>query len=171
MKDDRRKNDVVMAFYPNARGFAYVVFEGPRCPIDWRIAEIPRRYKVRRSTKRLACLLDQYRPDVLVMRKMPQDALGDNGLDFGPLAAVSRRTGIRVVQVSRTQVKEAFAGIGMPTRYAIATAIVHHIPIFAPLLPPPRKIWNGEDRRMGLFDAASLALTFFGDFSGWEAGA
>jgi hypothetical protein len=169
MKDDRKKDHVVMAFYPNARGFAYVVFEGPHCPIDWRIAEIPRRYKVRRSTSRLACLMDQYRPDVLVMRKMPEHTPSDNQLDFGAVAAVSRRTGIRVVQVSRSQVKEAFAGIGTPTRYAIATAIAHNIPIFAPLLPPPRKIWNGEDRRMGLFDAAALALTFFGDFSGWEA--
>jgi hypothetical protein len=166
------KNDlVVMSFYPNARGFAYVVFEGPRCPIDWRIVEIPRRYKVQRSISRLTRLVDQYRPDALVLRKMPEHAPGANALDFGAVAAMSRRTGIRVVQVSRTQIKEAFEGIVMPTRYAAATAIAHHIPIFAPLLPPPRKIWNGEDRRMGLFDAASLALTFFGDFSGWEAAA
>jgi hypothetical protein len=102
---------------------------------------------------------------------MPEHAPGDSGLDFGTLAAVSRHTGIRVEQISRTQIKGAFAIVGMPTRYAIATAIARHIPIFAPFLPPPRKIWNGEDRRMGLFDAAALALTFFGDFSGWEAAA
>jgi hypothetical protein len=28
-------------------------------------------------------------------------------------------------------------------------------------LPPPRKLWKSEDARMGIFDAAALALTFF----------
>ena len=30
--------------------------------------------------------------------------------------------------------------------------------------PPPRKPWMSEDRRMGLFDAAALALVFFQSF-------
>ena len=40
-----------------------------------------------------------------------------------------------------------------------------------PYLPPIRKIWKSEDSRMGLFDAAALALTFFHqrrDPKGWE---
>ena len=36
-----------------------------------------------------------------------------------------------------------------------------HIPAFEAFLPEPRKWWNSEDPRMGLFDAAALALTFF----------
>jgi hypothetical protein len=28
-------------------------------------------------------------------------------------------------------------------------------------MPPVRKIWMSEDRRMGIFDAVSLAVTFF----------
>jgi hypothetical protein len=28
-------------------------------------------------------------------------------------------------------------------------------------LPPIRKIWMSEDRRMSIFDAVSLAVTFF----------
>jgi|SRR5690348_15036174 hypothetical protein len=49
------------------------------------------------------------------------------------------------------------------TTYCIARAqfIASHIPVFQPLLPPPRKIWNSEDARMSIFDAAALALTFF----------
>jgi hypothetical protein len=47
------------------------------------------------------------------------------------------------------------------TRYARAQFIASHIPVFRPLLPPPRKIWNSEDARMSIFDAAALVLTFF----------
>ena len=44
---------------------------------------------------------------------------------------------------------------------AIAETIAKRIPMFASYVPPIRKIWNGEDRRMGLFDAAALALAFY----------
>ena len=43
---------------------------------------------------------------------------------------------------------------------AIAEAIVKHVPAFARYLPPVRKPWMSEDKKMGLFDAAALALTF-----------
>jgi hypothetical protein len=36
-----------------------------------------------------------------------------------------------------------------------------HREIFEGLLLPPRKWWMDENPRMGLFDAAALALTFF----------
>jgi hypothetical protein len=38
--------------------------------------------------------------------------------------------------------------------------IAKHIP-FEQHVPPPRKPWKSEDARMGLFDAAALALVFF----------
>jgi hypothetical protein len=40
--------------------------------------------------------------------------------------------------------------------------------MFAPYAPPIRKIWNGEDRRMGLFDAIALALAFYKNASAEE---
>jgi hypothetical protein len=50
--------------------------------------------------------------------------------------------------------------LGLSTRYAIAKSVAKQIPIFAPLMPPARKIWNGENRRMGLFDTTALAPAF-----------
>jgi len=46
-------------------------------------------------------------------------------------------------------------------RRSLALVIAQHIPAFERYLPPPRKPWMSEDARMGLFDAAALALTFF----------
>ena len=71
----------------------------------------------------------------------------------------SRR--IVIAAVSRDQIREVFAHLGSPTRYAIVQAVAKRIPVLDPYVPPVRKIWYGEDRRMGLFDAAAMALTFY----------
>ena len=157
-----RQYELVVAFYPHARGFAYVVFDGPLSPVDWGMSDLPAKVKARRCLRRLSLLLDQYQPDALLIRgvssahrKRPMAAL---------LAAVeeeARDRGLFTAVVSRKQIREAFAYLGSPTRRAIVEAIAKHIPMFASYAPPIRKIWNGEDRRMGLFDAVALALAFF----------
>ena len=58
-----------VGLYPNARGFAYVIFEGPLSPVDWGISEILHREgRLKTCMKRLAALFDRYCPDVLVLR-------------------------------------------------------------------------------------------------------
>jgi hypothetical protein len=49
----------------------------------------------------------------------------------------------------------------LATRQAIAEVIAKHIPAFEQYVPPVRKPWIGENFRMGIFDAAGLALTYF----------
>jgi hypothetical protein len=61
----------------------------------------------------------------------------------------------------RAQVRACFAEFGLATKQSIAEIIGKRIPAFERLVPPPRKIWMSEHARMGLFDAAALALTFF----------
>jgi hypothetical protein len=39
--------------------------------------------------------------------------------------------------------------------------IAKRMPAFEPFQPAPRKPWQSEDARMGIFDAAALALTFY----------
>ena len=47
------------------------------------------------------------------------------------------------------------------SRYMIVEAIARNIPAFEQYVPLRRKIWQSEDRRMGLFDAAAMVLTFY----------
>jgi hypothetical protein len=155
-----KRDDLVMAFYPNARGFAYVIFEGPFYPVDWGMSDVlHKKGKVTACVRRLSALIDRYRPDCLVLRN-------GHGVTSSAATAVKAaeelagRKGIPTHRLSRKDIQRAFAHLGSPTRYAIAEAIAKQIPMFAPLMPPPRKIWNGEDRRMALFDAAALATTF-----------
>lgn len=160
MKAER--DDLILAFYPNARGFAYVIFEGPRSPVDWGIADVPRRKgRVDTYVRRLSTLIDRYRPEVLVLREARGIGLTpDMQASYQAARALGRSRGLRTCAQSRSKIRQAFAHLKLPTRYAIAEGIVRDIPMFTPLMPPPRKIWNGEDRRMGLFDAASLALSY-----------
>jgi hypothetical protein len=161
MKAER--DDLVLAFYPHARGFSYVVFEGPLSLIDWGMSDIPAKRKTSRCLRRLSVLLDEYRPDAVVIRQLGKGRLATLSEALTELVE-SRR--IVIAAVSRDRIREAFAYLGSPTRYAIVRAIAMRIGVLARYVPPVRKIWNGEDRRMGLFDAAAMALTFFQ--SNWQ---
>jgi hypothetical protein len=156
------RETLVMAFYPNARGFAHVVFEGPLFPVDWGISDVRRRgRRLDTYVRRLSVLIDRYHPDVLVLRgRSKERELPATQTAIDTIVTLAEGKGVQTYTVSRKEIQRAFAHLGSPTRYAIAGSIAKHIPIFAPLMPPARKIWNGEDRRMGLFDAAALAFTF-----------
>jgi hypothetical protein len=68
---------------------------------------------------------------------------------------------IPVKQFSRIDIKTAFANRNASTKYEIAQAVSRELSDLAPWLPAPKKIWMSEDRWLGMFDAASLALTFY----------
>jgi hypothetical protein len=157
---------LVLAIYPTNRGFAFVLFEGPLSPIDWGIARRDGHDKNCRCLKLIAALFLRYVPDVLILqdtspggtRRSPRIA----SLNVA-ISELAERPSIPVHAYSRTRVRLAFSHLGSPTKYAIAEAIAKHIPAFERHLPPPRKRWMAEDSRMGIFDAAALALTFFHD--------
>jgi hypothetical protein len=154
--------DLILGFYPHARGFAYIVFESPVSPVDWGMSDVSVKEKAGRCLRRLSLLLDQYQPDALLIRKV-SDRRAMRGI-AKLLAAIEKEAGSRgilTVPISRKQIREAFAYLRSPTRYAIVEAIAKQIPMLAPYAPPTRKIWNGEDRRMALFDATALALAFY----------
>ena len=161
--------DLVMAIFPNTRGFSYAVFEGA-LPVDWGMSDVPGVGRNETCIRRIVALIDRYKPDVLLLRDAAE-ARGQRVADLIKATAdLPIAPGAICIQVSRAQVKEAFRYLTRPTRYAIARAIAELIPFFEPLVPPVRKIWNSEDRRMGLFDALALALTYlddgFGAFTG-----
>jgi hypothetical protein len=153
--------ELVLAFYPNARGFAYVILEGSCSPVDWGMSDLPRIGKTQRCLRRLCLLLDRYKPDTLVLRRMsPGTHIGQSATIVQGMIDAAKKRNIPTTWISRKQIQEAFGQLSSPTRQVIAERLARDIPMFAPLLPPARKIWNGEDRRMGLFDAIALAITF-----------
>lgn len=162
--NSRRRHDLVLAIYPNARGFAFVLFEGPLSPVDWGIIEVRRKSKNAGCVRRIRAIFGRYTPDVLVLQDMSESGthranrvrrLNRAIEEF----AVARH--VPVVAYSRAQVRECFAESELATKQSIAELIAKRITAFERFLPPPRRIWMSEHARMGLFDAAALALTFF----------
>ena len=156
--------ELLLAVYPFARGFAFAYFEGPLSPVDWGVKEIHGKDKNARALEALRGLVDLLQPDALVL----QDCTGPQARRaerikrlhklIGHFAAVQS---IDVHAYSRAQVRDCFSKVGARTRFEIAQAIASQVHAFGHRLPPVRKIWQSEDPRMSLFDAAALAMTHY----------
>lgn len=155
------RRELVMAVFPNTRGFGYAVFEG-LLPVDWGVSDVQGKNRNYTCIRRITALIAKYNPDVLLLRD-PTEARGRVATLIEAIATLPRHPGAACLAVSRPQVREAFSYLAQPTRQRIAHAIADRIPFLEPLVPAPRKIWNSENRRMGLFDAVALALTYLND--------
>jgi len=155
------ERDLVMGFHPTARGFGWVVFEGPFRPIDWGLVSA-RKDKNATCLKRLDALLHRFAPEVLVLEAYDRES-SRRARRIARLGASVRRAadarGVETAVYHRAEVREAFAETGAKTRREIAEAVARHLEMFRHRLPPPRRPWDSEDAREALFAAAALILT------------
>jgi Holliday junction resolvasome RuvABC endonuclease subunit len=163
MKSNCINQPRVLAIAPCVQGIGFVVFNGPRLPIDWGI-KWTRDDKNAKGIEKVAELIDCYQPDIVVS----EDYRGEGSRRakrieelLDAIAALVRQRGIRTASYSRDSVRQLFSTDGAATKYRIAKAIAGEIPELAPRLPGERKIWLPEHANMSIFDAASLALTYF----------
>jgi hypothetical protein len=162
MKNRRDRSRLVLAVHPTTRGFGFVVFED-RQTIDWGVKCVCGD-KNRKALAKIDELMTWYRPDVIVL----EDALGPTSRRAERIRQLHRDVvgladtrKVPVMQFARSDIRAAFASRKATTRYEIAEAVSRELSDLAPWLPPPKKIWMSEDRRLSIFDAASLGLTFF----------
>jgi hypothetical protein len=162
--NSRKRHELVLAIYPNSRGFAFVLFEGPISPVDWGIVVVGGRNKNRRCLVRIRSIFVRYAPDILVIQDMSESGthrahrLRRLNRMIEDLADARQ---IPLYAYSRAQVRSCFTQLGFVTKQGIAEAIAKQISAFERYVPPVRKPWMSEHVRMGLFDAAALAWTFF----------
>jgi len=132
--------------------------------VDWSVCEARGSGKIERGLKRVTAIFDRYFPDVVVIQDTSSKGtrrvwhvskLNEN------IAKLAENRGIALYAYSRLDVNRAFRGSGFANKQVMAELIAKHIPAFERYVPPPRKPWMSEDARMGLFDAAALALVFF----------
>ena len=156
--------ELVLAVVPNTRGVAFVYFEGPLSPIDWGMKEVRGPDKNGKGLAAIRGLVEQLQPDVLVLedygaarvRQTKRTARLQN-----LIASYAAAQAIEVARYARADIRATFAPSGAATRYQIAELIAGQVHAFSFRLPPVRKLWMSEDRRMALFDAAALAFTHF----------
>jgi hypothetical protein len=155
------KPELVLSIFPSASGFGYAVFEGPQSLVDWGVKSVHSSQKNLESLQKARDLLNFYDPDTVVL----EDYEGHGSRRakrirtlINSMAAYAQREGISTTSFSRSELRACF---GLGSKRQIAEAIAREFPELEPRLPPVRKIWMSEDRRMSMFDAVSLAVTFF----------
>jgi hypothetical protein len=155
---------LVLAVHPFTRGIAFTLFESPLSPVDWGVKDIRGKQKNALAFEATKQLIERLQPDVLVL----QDLSGPNVHRAKRIRRLQRLIAshaegqsIEVHRYRRKEIQECFKASGAVTRYEIAQAIASQVHAFGHQLPPKRQIWNAEDVRMSLFDAASLVMTFY----------
>jgi hypothetical protein len=74
---------------------------------------------------------------------------------------LARTHKLKVKLFPQSEVHRVFFPEGGATKYKIAKLLAERVPEeFAAILPPKRRAWNSEDRRMDIFDALALTVTF-----------
>ena len=154
------KHQVVVAIYPTSRGMGYCVFDTPRTLLDWGRSQ----YLLCPTTatlNKLGVLIDLYQPEVIVLEDTSADTSRRRDRIKKRITkiteyALSKQVPVR--HISPGEMKQAFPVANKDVR---AKDIVQVLPELESYLPPKRRAWDSIHPRMQIFDAVSLALTFF----------
>lgn len=154
---------LVLGVHPTSRGFGWVTFENPFTVFEHGVCA-PRGDKNHGCIRKFEKLLAHLRPEVLVMEAF--DAESSNRSDrirtlCLRFVAIAADQGVETVIFRRSQVQRIFSAVGAESRFQIADAVARHVPSLAPYLPSPRRPWEAEDKRLSVFSAAALVLTFY----------
>jgi hypothetical protein len=156
---------VVIGFFPTSRGFGWTAFTGPLSLVDLGVFTVRQgQNKNAACLAHLAKILDRLRPETFVIEAFDaQHTRRSDRIRRLCLQIVSEVAdrGIELAVFSRGDVQATFATVGARTRDDIAEAVARAIPNLRPLLPPRRKVYASEDKRLGLFNAAALVLTHY----------
>ncbi|MFY9821960.1 MAG: hypothetical protein WAM82_11295 [Thermoanaerobaculia bacterium] len=148
---------------PTTKGFGYAVFETPFRLVDWGLAHISGE-KESGAVARFEELLDQYRPDIVILED--STAPGSRRRPrvqklLEKLRDTARERGMAVHMIPRLAVIECFSAPDeRATKYSITKRLAETFPELAEKVPQRRKIWQSEDERVATFDALALAVTY-----------
>lgn len=152
----------ILALDLRASSFGFVAFEGPTRLLDYGVRSFRQginAVKIPASTK-IATLMEQYEPSTIVLKQWTRDRNEKRGR---MRKAVMRQADLRRIPVrllSHGAVRKTFVGNDR-NKYTIASALAQQFPELSERLPPKRKIWQSEDYRMSIFDAAALGVAYF----------
>jgi len=160
----RQHYDSVLAIHPVSAGIVFTFFMGPLAPHDWGIKETRGKNKNALALEAAVALIERLQPDMLVL----EDCSGSisrrshrNRRLQQLIANCATGQAIDVHWFSRADIRKCFAAVGAVTRMEIARAIASQVHAFSHRVPPARKFWDTQNPRLCLFDAASLAMTFY----------
>jgi hypothetical protein len=146
--------------HPHSSGFGFVVMEEPQFLVDWRVTRGPAAGKNPWALRQADRLMDQYRPDAIVLEEWHARGFRRCARIRQLLRAFARHAVARSIEVrtaTAAECRAAFAGKQRITNHELAALVAQEYPELSRHLPPVRKLWMSEDRRISLFWAAALA--------------
>ena len=158
------KYRLILSIYATTRGFAFTLFEGALSPVDWGTKEYRGAEKNARCVEAIGKLLNRYHPDALVIenRHDAQWRRTDRiARLYQAMETLAVGGAVSVCRYDRAQLRCCFEKLGARTKQERASLIGNQIPAFTYKIPPPRRLWMSVHPRMGLFEAAALALTHY----------
>jgi MinD-like ATPase involved in chromosome partitioning or flagellar assembly len=155
-------NKRVLALNVHPRSFGFVVFEGADQLLDWGVRSFRRGVNAVRvpAPKKLRALLDEFAPQVVVLRARADRAAQRSSKLVAAIRREAKKHRVAVMFVTPRAVKQVMTG-HTSSKHEIASALAERFLELAPKLPPKRKLWQSEDYRMSIFDAAALGVAYF----------
>lgn len=138
---------------------AFVVLEGTERLVEWGSRGVTD--DVSRFLPKLDREVMRYRPDVLVVEDAGHSKKGERVRTH--LAWVEQWADDHELlwsAIARTDLKTWSEHLG-PTKEARAGALATLFPELKPLVPPPRKVWEAEAKRLSVFVALQRALCYY----------
>ena len=159
----QKTNNIVFSFYPNANGFGFVDMDSPRKLLDFGAVRI-NPISNRKVIERIKRAFDYFRPSIVIVLD-PEGKTSRTGNRVRRLitriVAYAEEEKLSVVQYSRDQIKDVFEQFGATTKYDISQVLLKEFKELETRKPKRRELWTSEDHHMAIFDALSLALTWF----------
>src|SRR5437899_2440758 len=155
----------VLALDVHPSRFGYVIFEGPDRMLDWGVRSFRDGVNAVRipPAQKVAALLDDFAPSGVVLEKQVSHTRKvSKMMETIRREAAKRRVSVR--WVTRRMVKQTFAGHDR-NKDEIASVLGERLRELAPKVPPRRRIWQSEDYRMSVFDAAALGVAYFARYA------
>jgi len=154
---------LTLAIHPTSRGFGWAALASPLSPYDGGLFEV-RTDKNPVCLRKIEALFERLEPETVVLEAFEKrnSARADRIARLcRAVVAMANDRGVEFAIYTRRDIEAAFAEVGARTRQEIAEAVARRLPALHPRLPCKRKAWDGEDRRMALFNAAALVLTHY----------
>jgi Holliday junction resolvasome RuvABC endonuclease subunit len=156
---------VLLALYPNTRGFGYACLE--TCMkekklklLDFGIINV-RPAGNEKILKHVRKFAQYFKPEFVILRDYHKPTNRGRRIRdlIGCINQIAEQHQLSIHRYTREQVRYVFEQYGAKTKYEIAQKLIEAFPELASRAPKIRKPWEDEDYHMGVFDAIALATT------------
>ncbi len=157
------KPKIVYAIYPNANGFGFVYMNNPRKLLDFGVVRINPICNFR-ILEKIKSSISYFKPAILILLD-PDGKSSRTGNRIKKLidkiSVYAQSENLQISQISRDQIRDVFENFGVSTKFEISQWLLTEFKELETRKPRERKLWTSEDRNMAVFDALSLAMTWY----------